>query len=470
MDVGALLPEIVLLVAAAFALLIAAFTSHTRQWLVAVTASAGLVGAGALCARQLTAAPQVAFAGTWAIDGASIWARLLILGVTLVTVLLGPAWFRSDRRHGEFYSMLLLAALGAMSMAAAASTLELVMGVLLSSVSGYALAAWHRDWPLSLETGMKYFLVGAFANTLLMLGVALLFGLLGTTDYAGMAAAMTHEPASPLFAVAVVMVVVGIAFKLGAAPAHMWLPDVAEGAPAPSAAILTTVPKVGAAIALFRLVTLFPAADQNWRIVIAVIAVATMTLGNLAALWQTDVRRLLGWSSVSQSGYALMAVTVAGLSSQALPALLMFLAGYVAANLAAFAVVAQLRGRTALADYDGLAARRPWLAAALTLSLFSLVGIPPLAGFAGKLELFVVTVDAGYAWLAAVAIANTVVSLFYYLRVIAPMYLREPGGTVFSLGRLAGCAVAVSGLAVIAIGLGAGAILLGFSQAARMAH
>jgi NADH-quinone oxidoreductase subunit N len=258
---------------------------------------------------------------------------------------------------------------------------------------------------------------------------------------------------------ALVMVVVGIAFKLGAVPAHAWLPDVAEGAPAPAAAFLTVVPKLGAVVALARLVQLFPPERVEWRTLVAIIAVATMSLGNLAALWQTDLRRLLGWSSVSQSGYALMAVTVIGASEQAMPALLFFLAGYAAANLTAFAVVVQLRGRTELADYRGLARHRPLLAAGLTLSLLSLVGIPPLAGFVGKLTLFLATIDAGYAWLAVVAILNTVVSLFYYLRAIAPMYFNEGEAAPELLGGWAGAGVIVGVVAVLVLGLLAQALL-----------
>jgi NADH-quinone oxidoreductase subunit N len=188
-----------------------------------------------------------------------------------------------------------------------------------------------------------------------------------------MAAAVSRTASSPALLLGVTLIVVGLAFKLGAVPAHAWLPDVAEGAPVPAAAFLTVVPKIGAAVALARLLHVFPPATVAWHALVAALAVATMTLGNLAAIGQTDVRRLIGWSSVSQSGYALMAVAVIGLSPDALPALLFFLAGYAAANLAAFAVVAHLRGRTDIEDYRGLAALRPWPAAMLVLSFLSLV-------------------------------------------------------------------------------------------------
>ena len=458
MPIGDVLPEIVVLVTAVFGVLLASFLPQRRQWLCAALALAGIGVATALCILQLSQGSRLTFSGNWAIDTSSIWARLIILAASGIAVLCTPAWLREDRRHGEFYSVLLLSALGAMVMAAASDTLQLVTGVLLSSITGYVMAGYHRDWAVSVEAGMKYFLLGAFATSLLMVGVGLLYGLLGTSSYAAMASATRSTAHSPLLLLGLALVIVGIGFKLGAVPAHAWLPDVAQGAPAPAAAFLTVVPKIGAAIALARLLSTFDDAT-DWRILVETMAIATMTLGNLAALWQKDLRRLLGWSSVSQSGYALMAITVTGLSRSAVPGLLLFLAAYAAANLAAFAVVTQLRGRTALDDFTGLATARPWAAAVLTLSLLSLAGIPPLAGFAGKLMLFVATIDAGYTALAIAAVLNTVVSLFYYLRVLAPMYFLKPEGAMAQFGGSVGAAVAFSALAVTGIGLGAGVLL-----------
>lgn len=459
MPIGDVLPEIAMLVAALVALLSASFMPRHRQWLGAPLALGGLLAAGVLCTSQLAASPRVTFSGTWALDGGGTWARLLIVAATALAVLLSPDWLRGDRRHGEYYPMVLLSALGAMLMAGAADTLQLVMGVLLSSVTGYVLAAYHRDWAPSVEAGMKYFLIGALANTLLMIGVALLFGLLGHTTYEGMSVALARTASSATLLLAVTLVVIGLAFKLGAVPAHAWLPDVAEGAPAPAAAFLTVVPKIGAALALARLLQLFPIGTAGWHPLVAILATATMTLGNLAALGQTDIRRMIGWSSVSQSGYALMAVAVMGLSTEALPALLFFLAGYAVANLAAFAVVTHLRGRTEIEHYRGLAAARPWTSAVLVLSFLSLVGIPPLAGFVGKLTLFLATIDAGYAWLAVVAVVNTVVSLFYYLKVLAAMYFGDATKAVAVLGYCSGASLGLAAILVVALGIGAETVL-----------
>lgn len=463
MPVGDILPEIVLILTAAAILMVVSFVRQGLHWIGAPLALAGIAAAAVLCAGQLGAV-RLTFSGVWALDGASVWARLMILGATAATVLLAPDWLRADRRHGEYYTLLLFAALGAMALAAAADLLQLVMAVLLSSVTGYALAAYHRDWALSVEAGMKYFLVGALANAVLAIGVTLTIGLLGGTGYREIAPAIAGA-ASPLLLLGLACVVVGIAFELAAVPAHAWMPDVAEGAPAPSAAFLTVAPKIGAAVALARLVALVPPDTIAIRPLVAGLAVATMTLGNLAALWQDDVRRLIGWSSVSQSGYALMAVCVTGLDATALPALLLFLLGYAAANLAAFAVVAHLRGRTERAGYAGLARTRPWAAIALVLAFLSLVGIPPLAGFAGKLALFVATIDAGYAWLAVVAVANTVVSLFYYLRVVGPMCLRPAAGPAATLGPWTALATWLGPAAVAGFGLAAGVGLDAFAGA-----
>ena len=253
-------------------------------------------------------------------------------------------------------------------------------------------------------------------------GVVLLFGLAGTTTYAAMRSPLV--PADPLpLVVGMGLCVLGLTFKLGAVPAHPWLPDAADGAPAPVAAFVAAAPKIGALIAMARLLAILPEEASGWRPVVAVVAALTMTLGNLAALSQDDVRRLLGWSAVSQAGYGLMGVVALGRSRLALPSLLYFSLAYALATLAAFGVVVILRGQADRLQYAGLAATRPWLATAMLVSLLSFIGVPPLAGFTAKLALFGATLEAGYGWLAVVAVVNTAISVAYYVRVIAPMFL-----------------------------------------------
>ncbi len=449
-----LTPEIALVVGAVAALMTASFLGRERQGLTTLVAIVAVVASGGLSiALAVTTGQQLTFDRAWALDGITHGSELLISAITLLTLGLSVEWFRSDPRRGEYPGVVLLCATGAMLLAGAADTMEIVVGMLLVSVTGYTLAAYHRSSPASVEAGMKYFLIGALTNAVLMIGVAVLYGMTGTTNLADIGRALAAD-ADPIALIAVVVCVgVGLAFEIGAVPSHAWVPDVAQAAPAPSAALLTVVPKVGALVALARVMQVLPDDVVAWRPFVAVVAVLTMTLGNLAAIWQSDLRRLLGWSSVSQAGYALIAVVVVGRVDEAAPALIFFLVGYAVANTAAFSIVTELRGRTALDDYRGLGTTRPWMAAGLVVSLLSLVGIPPLGGFVGKLTLFTAAIDGGYAWLAGVAVANTVISLFYYLRVIGPMYFEPTPGPIPVLGRWAAVSAGVATVGVVAVGI-----------------
>lgn len=462
MPVGDVAPQIALLVGIAAVVVGSLFMPHRRQWLAAPVALAAIaISAVAQIAGQPPSA-RTTFQGQWALDALTTWGAVAILVTAAATVALSPRWMRTDPRHGEYYAVVLLATLGAQVMAGAADLLELITGLLLSSVTGYVLASYHRRSPLSAEAGVKFFLIGGLTNALLLVGAVLVFALAGTTHYRAMPTVLAGVDPTLLVA-AVALLVVGLAFELGAVPAHAWVPDVAQGAPAPAAAFLTVAPKIGALIALARLVEVLPDA-VGWRPLVAVVAAATMTVGNLSALWQNDLRRLLGWSSVSQSGYGIMAAVAVGASPQAVPALLTFALAYALANLAAFGVVVALRGRTDVADYAGLARTRPWLALALTVAMLSLVGVPPLIGFTAKLQLFSAAIDAGYAWLAVVAVVNTVVSLFYYLRVIAPLYLAEQPARLPTLGRWPTVTTTVAATAVLATGVLAGPIVAAFAS------
>ncbi|MDF9434065.1 NADH-quinone oxidoreductase subunit N [Chromohalobacter israelensis] len=468
MPIGDVLPEISLTLGAVAIVLFASFVRQRQHHWAAVLALL-VIGLGAgLTVAQWGGAPRLTFADVWALDGVALASKLVVLVAGALVVAMSPEWMRTDRRHGEYYALVLFALLGVIMMASASDTMELVLGVLLSSVASYPLAAYHRGWAPALEAGMKYFLIGALTNALLTIGVVVLFGLTGSTGYPDIAQALATDSDRLALTIATACVVLGLTFKLAAFPAHAWMPDVAQGSPVPAAAFLTVIPKIGAAVALARFVSLLPP-DVAWRAIVASISVATMTLGNVAALRQTDVRRLLGWSSVSQSGYALMAIVVLGINDKALPALVFFLASYAIANLAAFAVVTHLRGRTALDDYRGLARHAPIAATILIVSLLSLVGIPPLVGFFGKLMLFRVTLEGGYAWLALVAVINTVVSLFYYLRIVAPMMFGSRQSAVHVLsGQWARSTMAVAGVLLIAGGLGAEALSL-FTGSIRFA-
>jgi NADH-quinone oxidoreductase subunit N len=459
MDMGAMVadivPEIILVLGGITILFYALFAPRSLQAGAALLALATVALATGASVVMLGGPDHLTFAGTYARDGVAIWGKLIVLAATAGVIALSVPWFRRDPRHGEYYTLLLFSALGAILLAGATDLQQFVLALVLSSATGFVLVAYHRASSPASEAAIKYYLLGAFTSASVLIGVAVLFGIAGSTSLTALAdlPSRTGVRESVALVIALTLVLGAVAFKLGAVPVHAWMPDVAQGAPAPVAAFVTTIPKVGGFIFLARLLMALPPDALHWRIVVAVLATATMTLGNLAALWQDDVRRLLGWSSVSQTGYGLMAVVALGLSDLAVPSLLYFLLAYAVGNIAAFGVVVQLRGRTRLADYDGLARTRPWLAGALVVSFLSFIGIPPLAGFFAKLVLFGAAIEAGYGWLAVVAAVNTVISIVYYVRVLAPMYFGPHGSPVGVLSRWAGGATLTLAAAVLVIGL-----------------
>lgn len=446
------LPVLILAGGAIMLIFYVMFVPRVLQVWSALGATVILAVAGFAGGWFLRRPPGMTFFGTFAADGAWLWGSLIILVATVLTVALSVEWFRPDARQGEYYVLLLFSALGAVLLAGAVDLMELVVAMLLSSVTGYTLASYHRRSRAATEAGMKYYLLGGLANGAMVYGVAMLFGLAGGTSFAALRSGLVNADPTALI-VAFGMVTIGVAFKLGAVPAHQWMPDVAQGAPAPAAAFLLVAGKVGALIVLARLAAVLPETAVGWRPLVAVIAAVTMTLGNLAALWQDDVRRLLGWSSVSQTGYGLLAVVALGRSDLAIPAMLFFLAAYAVGNMAAFGVIVELRGLTDRESYRGLASAHPWLMGALVVSFLSFIGIPPLGGFAAKLLLMGAAIDAGYAWLAVLTVINSAISLFYYARVMGPAYFGAAAEPRPLMGRLAAWAVGVATVAVVAIGV-----------------
>jgi NADH-quinone oxidoreductase subunit N len=317
-------------------------------------------------------------------------------------------------------------------------------------VGSYPLVAARRGSPRALEAVLKYYLIGALANLSLILGMVLLYALAAGTLLSDLAAV---DPANRVAAaLALALTLAGLGFKAGWVPAHFWVPDTYQASPVPVAAFLSVVPKVAALLAAARLAQALPEA-LGWPLLVAGLAAVTMTWGNLAAWRQQDIRRLLGWSSVSQSGYLLMGVAALPASGLALSGLLYHFLAYALANLGAFAVLAAA-GRHGIEGNAGLARQRPLLALAMAVCLLSFMGLPPLAGFVGKFLLFAAAWEAGLAWLVVLALANTLISLYYYLRVIGPMFLGSAEGG-FGAGR-EGSAVAGLGMGLtILAGVGA---------------
>ncbi|MFE9657233.1 NADH-quinone oxidoreductase subunit N [Micromonospora sp. NPDC006431] len=414
-----LLPEILLSGGALTALIGGSFVPRHQQWLVRIFTAVVLVATIVTAAVQLHAPATNAFDDSFAVDTATGIVRILAASGTLLILAVAADEISGSARESETYALLLFSTAGTVLLAGANDLLALVVGFLLASIPIYALIGLAHT-AAGAEAAMKTYLMGALFGILLLLGVTVLSGLTGTTRYAELADRLTGVPQAAV-TVAAVAVITGLMFKAGGVPAHFWVPDAAQAATATAATFLTTVPKIGALVAIYRLAVVLPP-SSSWPVLVAALATVSMTLGNLAAFWQSDPRRLLGWSTVSQVGFLLVPIAAAGRSDLALPSLLVYLTGYTATNIAAFAASAALPKRRDLADWRGLAADRPWLAAALLVALLGLVGTPPTAVFVGKLTTATAAWDGRYAWLAVVVFVNTVISLFYYLRWIAPTY------------------------------------------------
>jgi NADH-quinone oxidoreductase subunit N len=430
-DPAALLPELCLAAGAVLGLLAGSWLPRRRQWVVRWLAVAACAAGLAATVAAWPGPARTVFGASYALDSGLAAARLAVLAATALAVLLAAGQVAGHPRESEYYVLVLLAGLGAVTLAGANDLMLLAAGYLLASVPLYALVGFGKDAP-GTEASLKYYLMGALLGVLLLAGVAVLLGAGGATGYPQLATGLRGAPAG-LVAVGTVGVLAGLAFKLGAAPAQFWVPDVARGTTPAVAAFVTTVPKLGALVAAYRLAAEVLPAGTHPAALFAVLAAASMTLGNLAAFAQTDVRRLLGYSTISQIGYLLMAVAAAGHSRLALPALAVYLAAYAVTNLGAFAVVCALPGAETIAAYRGLFHRRPLLALSLVVCLLGLVGTPPTAVFVGKLTVFTAALDARLAWLVVLAAANTVASLFYYLRWIAPLFQRPTADVAVDL-------------------------------------
>lgn len=454
---AALIPEIILLAGAVATLLTGSFASRNRQhvarWVAVATLAASAV-AGIYAAWN---GPEAEYSSTYAVDAATSTARVLVPLASLLVIGMAVDRVRGNRRESEFYVLVILASLGSVVMAGSSDLLTLAIAYLLASIPLYALAGWGRD-ARGAEAALKLYLMGALLGIVMLVGITVLYGVGGgTTDYQGLSVGLRDAPSAAI-AFGVVAIMAGLLFKVGAVPAHFWVPDAAEGASTGAAAFLTTVPKIGGLIALYRLLVVVPDEQVAWPLLVAVIAAATMTLGNLAAFSQDVPSRLLAYSTISQAGYLLMAVAVASKSADALPALLFYLAAYSAANLGGFAVIAAVPTRTTIAAYCGLASTHRLLTAALVVCLLGLLGTPPTSVFVGKLAVFSAAWDGGMRWLVVIAAVNTVASLYYYLRWIA-VTIRPPEDPSGLATRTATVPAAAAATLTVAVGVTAGPLL-----------
>ena len=420
-----LVPEAFLVLGAVGGLLLGLWTPQQRQWRVRLLVTAACLASAVAAAGALAEPAERVFEGTWVIDTTTGVVRIVVALGVAVLVWLASASLAGHPRETEAYVLMLLGGLGSIALAASGDLLLLVAAYLLASVPLYALAGFAKD-SAGAEATMKYYLMGAFVGVLMLVGVAALVLAAGTTGYLELAAQLPDAPPA-LLAVGVLGVLAGVAFKAGAVPVHFWVPDVTAGTTPPMAAYITTIPKIGAVAAAFRLLAEpFAGAPLDVPLLVAVIAAVSMTLGNLAAFNQTDVLRLLAYSTVSQVGYLFMVVAVAARSDLAVPALAIYLAGYAVTNIGAFAAVAAAPAARTITDWATAVGRHRRLVVSLVVCLLGLVGTPPTAVFVGKLAVFAAAWDGGLIWLVVVAAVNTVASLFYYLRWIAPAFAGVP--------------------------------------------
>lgn len=425
-----LLPVGALTLGAVVAIVLSISLSRDRQGLVGVWAAfAHLVATGLSVFVGLDLGFAEIMEGTITVDGLGL-ALSGTIGVAgaLCIALARPAIAGSDR-EGEFYATLTFASLAAVLLAIAsdAALVGLTIGAL--GLATFVMTGYARRSRRANEAAIKYYIFGTVTAAMMLYGLSWWFGLAGTTDLGVIGESLASAPEGIVIA-STALVLVGLGYKAGVVPFHFWTPDAYEGAPLSVAAYLSVVPKLAAVAALGRLLTLaLPGDLVGWSTAIAVLAAATMTLGNVAALPQRNVVRLMAYSSIAQSGYLLMGIAALERSDQGLPAFIFYAFAYAAMNLAAFAVIFAVQRERRSVDIDafrGLGRTHPWWTAILVLALLSLLGLPPLAGFVGKLELFTASIDAGQAWLAVIAVINTVISLVYYLRVIAPTLLEQP--------------------------------------------
>jgi proton-translocating NADH-quinone oxidoreductase chain N len=415
------------------------------------------------------------------LDQFSALFMMIFLAVAFYVILASARFIQEDKHQPEFYSLILLATVGMMIVASSNDLITLFVGIELTSISSYALVAFRKTDPKGAEAAVKYFIIGGLSSGLTLFGISLLYGIAHTTTFAGIGQAVTmNSPMQSVIFLALVMIVAGFGFKVAIVPFHMWAPDVYEGAPTTVTAMLAGGSKKMGFIALFKilLIGLF-AIKSNWDLLIGIVAIATMTVGNLAAISQTNIKRMLAYSSIAQAGYILIAIPVG--TEYALSAGIMQIMTHAFMKGGAFLIVATLSTVAvgeSISNYKGLAKRAPFMAFGMTVLLFSLAGIPPLAGFFSKFVLFSAPIQESAVagnewmlWLAVAAIINSAISLYYYVRVVKYMYVDEPEeGT--STERLK---LPVSMVAAVAICVGM-VILIGvwpdpfFSAAQNAAH
>ncbi len=455
-----LTPVLIVLGAGALVLLLDLLPPRDSKTHLGGVALAGIVGAlVAAVWLWLRGGEGRAFRDMVLLDGYALFFDLLICYAAALVVMLSMDYLaRTGSESGEYYALVLFSTAGMMLMASAGDLIVVFLSLELMSLSLYVLAGLFKTRLTSGEASMKYFLLGAFATSFLLYGIALIYGATGSTNLDRIAASAAAKGGDPLVLVGLGLLLVGFGFKISSVPFHMWVPDVYEGAPTTITALIATGSKAAAFAALIRvLVVALRGAQADWSALLWGVAALTMTLGNVVALAQSNLKRMLAYSSIAHVGYMLMGLVAGG--TQGAGAVLFYLLAYTFTTVGAFGVIALCvrAGEEAVevGDYAGLARRHPILAATLALFLLSLIGIPPLAGFVSKFYLFGSAVRAGYIWLTVIAVLNSAVAAYYYLRVIVFMYMREPEGESMAVtpSFAGGLALAIALVGIVLLGL-----------------
>jgi NADH-quinone oxidoreductase subunit N len=459
-DLALFAPELALIATMLLAILADLIFRRTAQVVPAVV-MAGFALAGALVIGQIGTSASI-FSSMLAVDSFAVFFKLIVIltGLLVVVFSLGSAELNAGMRQtGEYYALLTAAALGMLLMAGASNVLMMYLALELSSLCSYLLTGFTREAPDSSEASLKYVIFGAFSSGLMIYGISIIYGMTGSLDLAGinhaLPAVIAKGGASTYtLLIATILMMAGFGYKISAVPFHFWTPDVYEGAPVTITAFLSVASKAGGFAMMVRFFkvalidTNAPALPAGtwatlhglpWVDIVAVLAVLSMTIGNLTAVWQNNLKRLLAYSSIAHAGFMLMGMVV--LSNEGLSAIMLYFMIYLFMNLGAFYAVMLIADKTGsedIDDYKGIGARAPFLAVALAVFLVSLTGLPPTAGFIGKLYIFAALINHGWVWLAIVGALNSVIALYYYVRIFRNMFLRneEQAGAPIRIGWL----------------------------------
>jgi NADH-quinone oxidoreductase subunit N len=453
-DLRPVLPEILMTILA-LGVLLADLVLKRKETLAFITV-VGSLAVGYAC----TVSPGFAFGDMFTADGYAIFFKVIFLLNLVLTVLISEKYIAVERvNFGEYYGLVIFATLGMMVMASASDLIVLYLGLELMALSTYILAGFIRHDVKSNEAAMKYFLLGAFASAFLLYGTSLIYGMTGTTNLLMIGRRIAERGLShnPALLVSMMMIAFAFCFKIAAAPFHMWAPDAYEGAPTSVTAFMSVGPKAAGFAVLGRVfIFAFGSIKVEWTPLLIGISILTMGVGNILALSQTNIKRMLAYSSIAHAGYALLGL-IAG-APNGIASVMAYMLIYAFMNIGAFGVIILLRSEgfkgDQISDFEGLAKTHPFAAALMLVFMFSLTGIPPTAGFMGKFYLFMSAIDAGYTWLVIIAVIFSAISAYFYLRIVMYMYMKEPKETVkITTSHALSLALAVTSIAVLIIGV-----------------